>query len=315
MLQLEVKAAEYLGRGIAPSTAKAYSSAQKIFLEFCSRLGLTPLPASEETLILFVAELAQARSHATIRSYLSGVRHLHVIHGHANPLHNTLRLDLVLKGVLRTKQKQSRPRLPVTPQILRVIRRSLEANPGFDSTMLWAACCTAFFGFLRCSEFSTASTTEFNSKADLLASDVAVDSHHKPSVIAVKIKRSKTDQFGKGVTIYLGKTDRDLCPVSALLHYLANRPLGEGPLFLLQNGRFLSKDLFVQKVRQALMAGGIDSSTYSGHSFRIGAATTAAACGIEDSLIKTLGRWTSSAYQLYVKVPPTDLAQLSRALV
>ena len=43
---------------------------------------------------------------------------------------------------------------------------------------------------------------------------------------------------------------------------------------------------------------GIDFVPYSGHSFRSGAATTAAKQGISDATIKMLGRWKSSAYQL-----------------
>ena len=41
-----------------------------------------------------------------------------------------------------------------------------------------------------------------------------------------------------------------------------------------------------------------DSHKYAGHSYRIGAATTASLCGIQDSTIKMLGRWQSSAYTL-----------------
>ena len=36
----------------------------------------------------------------------------------------------------------------------------------------------------------------------------------------------------------------------------------------------------------------------------------AAACGLEDSTIKTLGRWSSAAFQLYIRASPSDLAQL-----
>lgn len=64
-------------------------------------------------------------------------------------------------------------------------------------------------------------------------------------------------------------------------------------------------------VREALAGSGVKASQYSGHSFRIGAATTAASVGIEDSLIKTLG---SSAYLLYVKVPRDRLAMVSKRL-
>ena len=46
---------------------------------------------------------------------------------------------------------------------------------------------------------------------------------------------------------------------------------------------------------------------YAGHSFRIGAAMTAAACGVPAEVIKTLGRWKSQAYQLYVRLPTDQL--------
>ena len=49
-------------------------------------------------------------------------------------------------------------------------------------------------------------------------------------------------------------------------------------------------------------------------SFRIGSATTAAACGIEDSLIQTLGHWKSAAYLRYIRIPREQLANLSVVL-
>ena len=53
---------------------------------------------------------------------------------------------------------------------------------------------------------------------------------------------------------------------------------------------------------------------YSGHSFRIGAASSAAAAGVPNHLIKAMGRWNSEAYLLYMKTPPETLASISRAL-
>ena len=61
--------------------------------------------------------------------------------------------------------------------------------------------------------------------------DVAVDDHESPSVIRIHLRRSKTDQFGRGVDIYLGATGDELCPVAALLAYLAVRGGEDGPLF------------------------------------------------------------------------------------
>ena len=46
---------------------------------------------------------------------------------------------------------------------------------------------------------------------------------------------------------------------------------------------------------------------YASHSFRTGAATTAAAAGLPAWLIKTLGRWRSNAFQSYIHTSPVML--------
>ena len=123
--------------------------------------------------------------------------------------------------------------------------------------------------------------------------DVAVDSQIKPQVVRVTVKQSETDTFQKGIDLYIGRTGNDLCPVAALLSYLAERGSKKGPFFRFQDGRPLTRQRLVVGIRKALQAAGLDDSKYCGHSFRIGAATTAVERGMEDSMIKTLGRWTT----------------------
>ena len=48
------------------------------------------------------------------------------------------------------------------------------------------------------------------------------------------------------------------------------------------------------------------------HSFRIGAATAAAAAGVPDHLIQYLGRWTSSAYLRYIWTSLDSIAQVAQ---
>ena len=94
--------------------------------------------------------------------------------------------------------------------------------------------------------------------------DVAVDSITSPSLVHVTIKESKTDQFRRGVDIYVGKTLNQICPVGALMVYIANRGSEDGPFFRFEDGRQLSKDRFVSEVRKTLSAAGINAKVYSG---------------------------------------------------
>ena len=115
--------------------------------------------------------------------------------------------------------------------------------------------------------------------------------------------------------VFLGSTGQAICPVSALLRYLSVRPPSPGPLFIQKDGSPLTRQILVRHLHTALRRAGMNHELYNGHSFRIGAATTAAEQGLEDSLIQTLGRWKSEAYRAYIKIPRHQLAAVSRSLV
>ena len=180
--------------------------------------------------------------------------------------------------------------------------------------MFWAAACMAFFGFFRLGEILIPLGEAYNPTNHLSVGDVAVDNTTHPSLIQIKLKQSKTDQFGKGAMVYIGRTDTDLCPIAAILAFMALRGNSPGPFFQHHDKTPLRKDKFVGEVRAALTAAGIGASDYSGHSFRIGAATTAAQCGLPETTIQTLGRWTSEAYRSYIRLPQEYLANIAGTL-
>ena len=88
-----------------------------------------------------------------------------------------------------------------------------------------------------------------------------------------------------------------------------------GPLFILDGGAYLTRQLFASRLSAVLEQAGIDSKGYNTHSFHIGTATTAKEKGISDVHVKMLGRWKSDAYQLYIRMPQQQLAQLTKQLV
>ena len=278
------------------------------------------MPTSESTLLLFVSYLASRNlSYPTIKVYLAGIRSLHVVTGYdvSFQSHLTPRLHQVLKGIRKEKARTlpSRIRRPITRDIMLKIKGALLKNPhSYHNIMMWAACCLAFFGFLRSSEFTIPSQSSYDPEVHLSIKDVAVDNRAKPRMLKVSIKQSKTDPFRQGVTLCLGKTDLELCPVDALLPYLVVRGNLEGPLFIMADGRRLTHELFSNSLDTILAKLRINSGEYNTHSFRIGAATSASEAGIPDSTIMMLGRWQSNAYQRYIKTTPEKLAQLSQTL-
>ena len=80
--------------------------------------------------------------------------------------------------------------------------------------------------------------------------DIRVNSHSRPEYLVISLRHSKTDVFGAGVTLYVGATGDILCPVAAVLAYLAMRPSSPGPLFTFEDGRPLSCVRLVAAIRQ-----------------------------------------------------------------
>ena len=102
--------------------------------------------------------------------------------------------------------------------------------------------------------------------------------------------------------------------MATLLDFLRAKGTAPGLLFTFEDGCLLTRQRFVDLMRDTLQKAGIPQEKYCGHSFRIGAATTAAAKGVEDCVIQTLGRWESLAYLRYVRLPREQLAGYSMLL-
>ena len=85
-----------------------------------------------------------------------------------------------------------------------------------------------------------------------------------------------------------------------------------GPFF--PDASPLARDLLNSKIRNLLFSCGVVGD-YMGHSFRIGAATTAARVGLPVLLIKTVGRWSNDAYKLFIRTSELDIAAVSSKLL
>ena len=159
------------------------------------------------------------------------------------PLEGALKLELVLRGARRKDSKNKTARLPITPYILEKMKMGPGPIPRFRQHNVMGSLLSRVFGFLHGGEFMLPDGTPFNSTAHLTPADVVVDSHQNPSMIAVRIKKCKTDQFGQSTTVYIRKTSTALCPVTAILCYLAIRP--SEIVFVTEDGQPMTKSIYI----------------------------------------------------------------------
>ena len=149
---LEAGVAFYFAKGLATSSLKAYGSAARRFLQFCSQWGFNqPLPVDEELVCFYATSLAkEGLKHSTIKSYLSGLRYLQIAKGLPDPFISSgshLHLDYIMHGIKRDQAEsgfKAKPRLPVIPVILDCLQDHLLACSTQDDLMLWATACTSF---------------------------------------------------------------------------------------------------------------------------------------------------------------------------
>ena len=293
----------------------------KRFHEFCVKFNITsPFPVSEYTMCGFAAYLADSGlAPQTVKGYLAAVRNMQLSLGLPDPRdHSSLPiLKRVLAGIRRarlSKQHQPQVRLPITGTLLVKIHDMLFKSSNPDRTLIWAISSLAFFGFFRLGELLVESANHYHPATSLSWGDVAVDSIASPSMVKIHLNHSKCDQFGRGVDIIVGRTRSPICPVIAVLDYIRERQDVAGPFFINRRKEPVTKAWFVQQIRQVLHSLGLSSEEYAGHSFRIGAATSAALAGVEDSTIQALGRWKSAAFLQYIRMPREQLAYISSRL-
>ena len=228
------------------------------------------------------------------------------------------RLQKVLTGIKRLTPSQQLARLPITIQVLTAIHDylhpELSTNP--NHIMLWAAFTLAFVAFLRSSEFTC--NGSFNPEVHLTSQDITfLPDIHSPTHMLVRIKQSKTDPFRQGCTLTVAKSTSPICSVMALKDYILQaQPPASQPLFTFSpSGSSLTRTNLTRELRTILHHCGFRSNNYYSHSFRIGAATSAASAGIPSWLIKVLGRWSSDCYERYIKTPKSSILAVPKLLV
>lgn len=254
-------------------------------------------PIPHASFILFAAYLFQKNlASTTIISYISALGFWQKLNGGIDYTESFL-LKRVLAGIKRQKPSID-CRLPITQNILFKLLHALNfcSKTPEQIIMFKSMYLLAFHGFLRLSEL----TVNNNNDHCLSFNDIVLASDETSVVIKF---RSFKHSNGKSESIVIYKQSGDNCPISALTKFLKLRGNAPGPLYVYP-GSFtpVNRNIFVRHLNACLSFCNLSPSLYKSHSFRIGAATTAASEGFSDAQIRKLGRWHSNAFLSYIRL-------------
>ncbi len=195
----------------APSTIRAYRSDWRHFEAWCQVRDLLHLPASPETLAMYLVDMSSWAKAATIQRRLSSISQAHGVAGHDSPTHDRL-VRLTHSGIRRAIGTAHKGKDPVVTAEIRAMVDTLPETLGGlrDRALL----VVGFAGGFR--------------RSELVALDVE-DVADRAEGLVVTLRRSKTDQEGAGreVGIPFG-SHVETCPVRALGAWLAAAGIEDG---------------------------------------------------------------------------------------
>ena len=310
--QLDTQVARFRANMFAESTWRTYKCHLAIYLGFCEKANIQPVPISDRDLACYAAYLAARMSYNSIKQYLNIVRLLHEDAGYTNPLQQNWLLTCVFKGIKRTLGAPCVQKLPITLDIMKALFSVIDVKSPLEVTF-WCACVIAFFSFLRKSNlfFDSKHKGKFLKRGDLV---------FRPQGVILSIGASKTIQFcDRVVQVPLARVPKSvLCPAQAAMFMVKSCPgSSRDPLFqYIHSGRVvsLSYRVFLDLLKRKLNQLGYNPSRYAGHSFRRGGATLALSCNVPSELVKLQGDWASPAYLRYFEPSISSKFTLARTM-
>ena len=278
-----------LGSSLQPSSLPTYRRAWRLYNTFSIDIlgqSACSLPLPSSNLAIFVAYLYQYNyASSTVNTYVSALGYIHRLASVADPTRIFFIMEM-LKGYGKVSARLD-TRLPITVSILERMcaNCTFVLDSGYIACTFIAMCATAFYAFLRIDEI----TATKQAPEVIQLSQLTKLSNMSGFIASVKL------------TFHPFKHHYNQSPIS-LLSYCSVRGSVPGPLFQHLNGVPVTRTEFDEWLARVIKYCGLDSTRYKGHSFRIGAASHAAASGYSNTQIRLLGRWQSDAFKRYIRL-------------
>lgn len=288
----------------AENTRRAYAADWEHFSDWCERHERRALPATTDTIGLYLGAIVDDYSLATLERRLATISSMHKEHDYESPASVSKGpLRRIWRGIVRQKTRQQDKAAPLLVEDLRLILQHLPRDNSGELTLSSyrdrAILLIGWTGALRRSEL------------------VSIHIEHLEFVpgrgINLFIPKSKTDQGGEGFVkgIPYG-AHPETCPVTALRTWLQVADITSGPVFrrFYRGGSVGKKAITAQYVSLILKKHaervGLSSEDLSAHSLRSGFITQAIRAGKPERRVKEhSGHKSWETFNGYVKQAST----------
>tara|TARA_B100000886_G_scaffold320123_1_gene261350 strand:+ start:338 stop:1291 length:954 start_codon:yes stop_codon:yes gene_type:complete len=279
----------------ANNTLRAYKSDFKDFGIFCSKHGFSSMPTEPKIVSLYLTHLSVKSKISTLRRRLVSIGVVHKLKGHYLDTKHPIIIENLM-GIKRKKGSIQIGKKPILISHLKLIinvideQKIEEINKLRDRTLILVG----FGGGFR--------------RTELISIDHE-DLDFVEEGVKIFLKRSKTDQFGEGLTKGIPFfTNEKYCPVISLKNWINKSKIKTGPIFrrfakssILTDHRLTDQSV-VLIIKYYLKLAGIENKNFSGHSLRSGFATVAAESGADErSIMAMTGHKTTQMVRRYIK--------------
>ena len=256
--------------------------------------------------------MARTSGHPHLKHLLSSVKFVHEALDLPYPV-NSFQVDTTMQGLKRRLAKVPFQVLPLTPAILKKIFVHLDMSKPQDRA-LWCSYLVTFYGLLRKSS-AVPKSNSFDVNKVLVRRNVRVDTVN--NMVYLYLGYGKTNNFcTRDVLIPIpGNDDEALDPVRHLSALFSNvNTSQDAPAFSFGTNNFITYNIFTSRLKTLLKKAGLDSSLFSGHSFRRGGATFLHQCGGTALMIQASGDWSSQCFTRYLYMSESERLHSQRLI-
>ncbi|KAG2111120.1 hypothetical protein DEU56DRAFT_749658 [Suillus clintonianus] len=297
---------EVIGSSWAETTKETYGAGLLVFHVYCDSFSIPEeqrCPVSPTLLLAFLSSCAGSYSGAALANYAAGLKAWHLLHGRSWMV-NTKELKAILDGAtaLAPSTSKSSKRNPFTVDILATIHAHVNLDDPLDAAV-FACITTMFFTIARLGEFTVPAIKAFKPSKHITRENVstAVDRNGLP-VTKFHIPSTKMAPT-EGEDAYWAAQEGPCDPKAALENHFRVNPAGDkAHLFAWKHPkglRPLSKPELSKRLTAIARAASLPD--LKGHGLRIGGTLEYLLRGIPFDVVKSMGRWSSDAFTLYLR--------------